>query len=134
VFHDIPEKWFPAGCCQHSGTRNVKKASEHPVHSAKCSQIMGRRLKFSAALATIGRNIGGSISAAVIADVHLMKSLRLTPRSFKTARKSSLGSGRSFSIFPYEPDNASSDHDTACRSFFVFRTFSFCHISSFTII
>ena len=47
----------------------------------------GSLLKFSAARATIGRNIGGSIMTPVINDVHLTNSLRETPRALRTSCK-----------------------------------------------
>ncbi len=37
------------------------------------------------ARATMGLNMGGSIRAPVMIDVHLMKDRRLTPRSFRTS-------------------------------------------------
>ena len=80
------------------GYEDRRKASLQPVHSAKWSQTTGRRLKFSAARATMGLNIGGSIRAAVIAEVHLMKSLLLTPRSLRTSLKSSRALGSSLSM------------------------------------
>ena len=79
------------------GYEERRSASLQPVHSAKWSHTIGRRLKFSAAFATAGRNIGGSISADVMMDVHLMKSLLLTPRSARSSFKSSRGGGSSLS-------------------------------------
>ena len=73
------------------GSLVLKKLSEQPVHSAKCSHITGVLCLIVAALATRGSNTGGNIKAAVIKDAHFKKSLLVKP-FFLSSSLSSLSS------------------------------------------